>query len=81
VPWLENGRRVWREMAEVDTSGKGAHPAWPDRFFAQIVNAHLSRTRNRGARVGHAHAFLTDAAGLLEVALAQMTDAARRHRA
>jgi aminoglycoside 3-N-acetyltransferase len=80
VPWLENGERVWREMAEVDTSSNGAHPAWPDRFFSQIVNAHLSRTRNRGSRVGHAHAFLTDARGLLEVALAQMTDAAGRLR-
>ncbi len=73
VPWLENGRRVWREMAEVDTSSAGAHAAWPDRFFAQIVNAHLSRTRNAGARVGRAHAFLTGSRGLLEEALAQMT--------
>ena len=77
VPWLENGERVWKEMREVDTSGAGAHPGWPDRFFAQIVNAHLSRTRNRGARVGHAHSFLTDARGLLEEALAQMQRAAR----
>jgi aminoglycoside 3-N-acetyltransferase len=77
VPWLENGERVWREMAEVDTSSAGAHPAWPDRFFARIVNAHLSRTRNRGGRVGHAHAFLTDARGLLHEALAQMKAAVR----
>ena len=72
VPWLENGERVWKEVKEVDTSGAGAHPNWPPRFFAQIVNAHLARTRNRGGRVGHAHCFLTDAKGLLEIALAQM---------
>ena len=76
VPVLENGERVWKEMEEVDTSGAGAHPRWPERFFAQIVNAHLSRTRNRGRRVGHAHCFLTDANGLLEVALAEMRTAA-----
>jgi hypothetical protein len=76
VPWLEDGERVWKEMREVDTSGAGAHPGWPDRFFAQIVNAHLSRTRNRGSRVGHAHSFLTDASGLLEEALSQMQRAA-----
>jgi aminoglycoside 3-N-acetyltransferase len=75
VPWLENGERVWREMAEVDTSGAGAHPNWPDRFFARIVNAHLSATRNRGGRVGDAYSFLTDAKGLLAEALAQMTAA------
>jgi aminoglycoside 3-N-acetyltransferase len=76
VPVLDNGERVWKEMAEVDTSDQGAHPNWPPRFFAQIVNAHLARTRNRGRTVGHAHCFLTDAKGLLEVALAQMRAAA-----
>ena len=75
---LENGERVWKEMEEVNTSSAGAHPRWPERFFAQIVNAHLSRTRNRGGRVGNAHCFLTDAKGLLEVALAEMQAAARQ---
>lgn len=72
VPVLENGDRVWKEMQEVDTSGAGAHPNWPDRFFAQIVNAYLSKTQNRGGRVGHAHCFLFDAKGLLELALDEM---------
>ena len=77
VPVLEHGERVWKEMKEFDTSDKGAHPKWPPRFFAQIVNAHLARTRNRGHPVGHAHCFLTDARGLLEIALAQMNFVAR----
>lgn len=77
VPVLENGERVWKEMAEVNSSDTGAHPNWPPRFFAQIVNAHLARTRNRGSRVGHAHCFLTDAKGLLELALAEMRAVAR----
>jgi aminoglycoside N3'-acetyltransferase len=72
VPVLENDQRVWKEMQEVDTSGAGAHPNWPDRFFAQIVNAYLSKTQNRGARVGDAHCFLFDAKGLLQLALEQM---------
>lgn len=71
VPMLENGERVWREMEEFDTA-RPCHPRFPDRFFAQIVNRHLSRTRNRGGRVGHAHSFLTDAKGLLELALVEM---------
>ena len=74
VPVLENGERVWREMEEFDTAA-GAHARFPDRFFAQIVNRHLSRTRNRGGRVGHAHCFLTDAKGLLELALVEMQHA------
>lgn len=78
VPVLENGVRVWREMKEIDTSDGGAHPNWPDRFFAQIVNAFLARTHNRGGRVGHAHCFLFDARGLLELALEQMRATARK---
>jgi aminoglycoside 3-N-acetyltransferase len=72
VPILENGERVWKEMKEVDTSGAGAHPNWPDRFFAQIVDAYLSKTQNHGGRVGDAHCFLFDARGLLDPALAEM---------
>ncbi|HEX8032125.1 MAG TPA: AAC(3) family N-acetyltransferase, partial [Vicinamibacterales bacterium] len=72
VPILENGERVWKEMKEVDSSGQGAHPNWPDRFFAQIVNGYLAKTQNRGGRVGHAHCFLFDASGLLALALSEM---------
>jgi len=72
VPVLENGQRVWKEIKEIDTSGDGAHPNWPDRFFAQLVNGYLAKTHNRGSRVGHAHSFLFDAKGLLEFALEHM---------
>lgn len=72
VPVVEHGRRVWKEMSEVDTSAQGAHPNWPDRFFALIVNGYLSKTHNRGGRVGNAHCFLFDARGLLELALDRM---------
>lgn len=80
VPVLEDGKRVWKEIKEVDTSGAGAHPNWPDRFFARIVNAYLSKTQNRGGRVGHAHCFLFDSQGLLELALSEMTAAATQPR-
>ena len=76
VPILESGRRVWKEMKEFDTSGAGAHPNWPDRFFASIVNSYLAKTKNRGGRVGEAHAFLIDARGLLQLALQEMRTAA-----
>lgn len=76
VPILEHGARVWKEMKEVDTSGEGAHPNWPDRFFALIVNAYLAKTQNRGGRVGHAHCFLFDAKGLLALALEEMRSTA-----
>jgi hypothetical protein len=78
VPWLENGKLVWKEVKEVDTSAAGAHPNWPDRFFALIVNQYLSRTQNRGGRVGHAHCFLFDAKGLLALALEEMRTVASR---
>ncbi len=73
VPVDEHGTRVWREMEEFDTSDAGAHPNWPPRFFAQLVDEYLARTRNHGARVGDAQSFLLDARGLLALALDVMT--------
>ena len=73
VPVAEDGRRVWREMEEFDTSDQGAHPNWPERFFARIVDAYLARAANRGAKVGDARCFLLDSRGLLDFALGQMT--------
>jgi aminoglycoside N3'-acetyltransferase len=72
VPVLEHGRRVWREMREVDTGGP-AHPNWPDRLFAGIVDDYLARTNGQGGRVGDAECVLMGARGLLELALAEMT--------
>lgn len=80
VPVEEAGRRVWRDMEEVDTAG-AAHRSWPERFFAQIVDAHLARTGNRGGRVGDAESFLIDSRGLLDFALAAMEAAAAGRRA
>ena len=76
VPVQEAGKRVWRDMAEVDTSDRGAHPNWPDRFFARIVDTYLEQTGNSGGRVGDAQSFLLDSRGLLELALGAMRDVA-----
>lgn len=71
VPVLENGRRVWRDMAEVDT-GDCAHQHWPDRFFARIVDTYLTRTGDARGKVGDADTVLIDARGLLAFALPVM---------
>src|SRR6185503_2694845 len=72
VPVEEHGARVWREMEEFDTADAGAHPNWPPRFFARVVDSYLAQSGNCGARVGDAPAFLLDARGLLEFALGVM---------
>jgi aminoglycoside 3-N-acetyltransferase len=72
VPVLENGRRVWRDMEEVDTSTAGAHPSWPDRFFAEIVDSFLADSANTGGRVGNAPSHLMNARALLSHALTRM---------
>lgn len=69
VPIERDGARIWRDMEEVDTSGQGAHPSWPDRFFAGIVDGYLAATGNAGGRVGDAESYLIDARGLLDYAL------------
>ena len=81
VPVAENGRRVWREMEEFDTSGEGAHPNWPDRFFARLADTYLAQTDNRGGQVGDARCFLLDSRGLLEFALSVMKAVALDPRA
>src|SRR6516164_7343542 len=69
VPVLEDGCRVWRAMEEFDTSGDGVHANWPDRVFAKIVDSLLSKTGNRGARVGNAMTYLLRARELLDFAV------------
>lgn len=69
VPVEQDGVRVWRDMEEFDTSDAGAHPNWPDRFFARLVDRYLARTGNAGGRVGSASSFLLDARGLLASSL------------
>ena len=76
VPVLENGERIWRDMAEVDTSSDGAHENWPEAFFRQIVDGYLAANGNRGGQVGSAHCHLFQASGLLEYALPVMVRAA-----
>ena len=73
VPVQENGLRVWREMKEVDTSDQGAHPHWPPRFFARLVDTYLAQTNNRGGQVGEAQSFIFSAHGLLGFSLGVMT--------
>lgn len=83
VPVEENGVRVWRDMKEVDT-GAGAHPHWPDRFFARLVDTYLARMGITGARVGDAPSVLFSARGLLDFAVPVMeavaTDASAADR-
>ena len=71
VPVLVDGERVWRDMAEVDTSEK-AHDNWPENFFAQIVDGYMSAEGNRGGLVGRAPSYLMPARGLLRFALKEM---------
>ncbi len=73
VPILENGVRVWREMAEFDTSGDGVHPNWPDRFFASLVDGYLAASGNGGGIVGDARCHVFRARELMEFAQPIMT--------
>ena len=77
----EDGRRVWRDQEEFDTSGAGAHRNWPDRFFARITDAYLAARGNRGGCVGNAESYLFPARELLDFTLPIMRAVARDARA
>jgi len=81
VPVMENGRRVWKEMEEFDTSGNGVHPNWPDRFFAKIIDSLLTETANNGGRVGNAMTYVLTARELFDFALPIMRNVAADPRA
>jgi aminoglycoside 3-N-acetyltransferase len=81
VPVMENGRRVWRDMEEFDTSGEGVHANWPDRFFARIVDSLLGETGNKGGRVGDAMTYILSSRKLLDFALPLMKAVATDPRA
>jgi hypothetical protein len=68
-------------MEEVDTSEGGAHPHWPDRFFARLVDAHLKATSNEGGHVGDARTHLIRARDLFDFARPIMELVARDARA
>ena len=82
VPVVENGARTWRDMAEFDTSGAGAHANWPEQFFARIVDRHLSESQNWGGPVGDAWSYLLSARELYRFARRVMEQVAvDRHAA
>jgi aminoglycoside 3-N-acetyltransferase len=81
VPVDEDGQSIWRDMEEYDTSDRGAHPNWPDRFFARLVDTYLERTANAGARVGDALCFVLDSRALLDFTLDAMRAVAADSRA
>ena len=81
VPVLEGGVKVWRDMAEVDTSGDGAHAHWPDRFFARLVDSYLRASGNTGGIVGSARSCLMSCGGLLQFARPLMESIAADRKA
>jgi aminoglycoside 3-N-acetyltransferase len=72
VPVMEDGRRVWRDMEEFDTSGDGVHANWPDRCFAKIGDSLLGEVGTKGGRVGDAMTYILSARELLDFALPLM---------
>jgi aminoglycoside 3-N-acetyltransferase len=68
VPIDVDGKRVWHDMEEFDTSDAGAHANWPARFFARIVDSYLRASRNKGGKVGDALTYVLPARELLEFA-------------
>ena len=76
VPILEHGKKVWKEMVEVDTADGGAHANWPPGLFATIVDEYLYSTNNLGGPLGAAKSYLVDARSLLEFAISIMRSVA-----
>jgi aminoglycoside 3-N-acetyltransferase len=76
VPLEREGRRVWVDCEEFDTSGKGVHANWPGKFFEIIVDGFIMAYSGsqicREGQVGNAHCVLMDAAALVNHAVPLM---------
>lgn len=83
VPVLRDGRRVWLDCEEFDSS-KGAHANWSARQFAEIVDAfivaHDGTTLCRSGKIGNADSHALDAGALVIFASQIMIDIARAAR-
>jgi aminoglycoside 3-N-acetyltransferase len=67
VPLLQDGKRVWREIEEYDTSD--GIRKWPDRFFAYILEQFLHAHSIKAMKVGNADCYLLDAQALVDFAI------------
>jgi aminoglycoside 3-N-acetyltransferase len=79
VPVLQDGKRVWAACAEYDSSA-GAHANWPDRFFAEIVDAFIAQAVPPQGKVGDAGSVVLDARALIAYAMPVMEQRARSPR-
>lgn len=70
APIVQDGRRVWVEIEEFDTS-KGIVD-WDGDYFSAIVTEYLAAGKGRSGKVGAAQAHLFDAADLHEYAVKWM---------
>jgi len=81
VPVEREGRRIWLDCEEFDTSGRGVHPNWPANFFELIVDAFITAYNGSEvccqSQVGNASSVLMDAAALVRHAVALMQARAR----
>ena len=76
MPVLRDGRRVWVDGAEYDSS-TGAHANWPDRFFAEILDAFIAKAAPAAGKVGDAASVLLDARALIAFAIPAMERVAK----
>jgi len=76
VPLLVDGDRKWIEIEEYNSS-TGIRD-WPERFFADIVQAFLPRSGVITARLGGAVTHCMDAKALIDFAIPMMVETAAR---
>lgn len=73
VPIVQDGRRVWVDCQEFDTSDRGVHENWPKKAFEVIIDDFVAKTAGTAAcsrgLVGAADSLLLDAANLVDHAI------------
>lgn len=71
MPMLREGKKVWVEIEDIDTS-RGVFDWKGGDYFEAIAREYLASGKGRTARVGAAESYLFDAAGLVRFAIGWM---------
>ncbi|MGY4706585.1 aminoglycoside 3-N-acetyltransferase [Candidatus Bipolaricaulota sp. J31] len=74
MPVLEEGRRVWVQIEDIDTGEGIVEGSSSEEYFAEIVREYLASGKGRSGKVGAAQAYLLDAADLVEFAVRWLED-------
>lgn len=77
VPLMKDNHKIWVDVEEYDTSI--GIKQWPDRFFADILDRHITESHIKSSKIGNADSYLIEAKPLVDFTVPVFIDAASKY--